>query len=47
MQELMHGFAVMSIYFAVAATIALTSRLLIKIPDEIFRKTLHFIFYSL
>ncbi len=43
MQELMRGFAVMSIYFAVAATTALTMRLLIKIPDEIFRKTLHFI----
>ncbi len=43
MQELLHGYAVLSIYFAVVATIALTARLLIKIPDEIFRKTLHFI----
>ena len=43
MQELIHGYAVLSIYFAVVATIALTARLLVKIPDEIFRKTLHFI----
>ncbi len=43
MEELLHGFALMSIYFAVAATVALTARILIKIPDEVFRKTLHFI----
>ncbi len=43
MEELLHGFAVLSIYFACAATAALTVRLFIKIPDEIFRKTLHFI----
>ncbi len=43
MEDLLHGFGVLSIYFAVAATLALSARVLVKIPDEIFRKTLHFI----
>ena len=44
MQEFLHGAGVVCIYFAVAASAALLARKLIKIPDEIFRKTLHFIF---
>lgn len=43
MQELLQGFGVLSIYFAIAASVALLCRFFIKIPDEIFRKTLHFI----
>lgn len=43
LQELLHGFGVMSVYFIIAATVALTCRAFIKIPDEVFRKTLHFI----
>ena len=43
MQELLQGFGVLSIYFAIAASSALLCRFLIKIPDEVFRKTLHFI----
>ena len=43
MQEFLHGAGVVCIYFAVAASAALLARKLIKIPDEIFRKTLHFI----
>ena len=43
MQEFLHGAGVLCIYFAVAASAALISRKLIKIPDELFRKILHFI----
>lgn len=43
LQELLSGFGALSVYFAVAATTVLTLRLLIRIPDEIFRKTLHFV----
>jgi len=43
MQEFFHGVGIVCIYFAVAASAALWARKLIKIPDEIFRKTLHFI----
>lgn len=43
MQEFLHGAGVVCIYFAAAASAALLARKLIKIPDEIFRKTLHFI----
>lgn len=43
LQELLQGFGVMSIYFIIAASAALLSRAFIKIPDEIFRKLLHFI----
>jgi len=43
MQEFLHGAGVVCIYFAAAASAALLTRKLIKIPDEIFRKTLHFI----
>lgn len=43
MQELLHGAAIVCIYFAVAASTMLTLRRLLKIPNELFRKTLHFI----
>ncbi len=37
----MHGANVLLAYFAVAATAALLCRVLISIPDELFRKLLH------
>jgi len=43
MQEFLHGTGVVCMYFAIAASAALCARKLIKIPDEVFRKTLHFI----
>lgn len=43
MQELLHGAAVVCVYYVVAASIMLILRRLIKIPDELFRKILHFI----
>lgn len=43
MQELWTGVGVIIIYFAIAASVALGSRVCIKIPDELFRKILHFI----
>ena len=43
MQELLHGAAVVCIYFAVGASVMLILRRLIRIPDELFRKILHFI----
>ena len=43
MQDILHGAQVVCIYFALAATTALMARKTIKIPDEIFRKSLHFI----
>lgn len=42
-QELLHGFGVLSLYFIIAASTVLLCRFLIKIPNEIFRKTLHFV----
>ena len=41
MQELFHGVAALLLYFVAAASTALISRVLIKIPDELFRKILH------
>lgn len=41
MQELLRGLAATLLYFAVAAGTALTCRALIRIPNELFRKTLH------
>jgi hypothetical protein len=41
MQELLHGLLALLIYFIVAAGLALTCRVLIRIPDELFRKILH------
>ena len=43
MQEFLHGAGVVCIYFVVAASVALWARKMIKIPDELFRKILHFI----
>lgn len=43
MQELFHGVGAVLCYLIPAAAIMLTSRKLFKIPDELFRKILHFI----
>lgn len=43
MVEFLIGFAILCGYFLVCATIAFILRKTIKIPDELFRKTLHFI----
>ena len=37
------GFGILALYFVSAAGIALTVRVFISIPDELFRKILHFI----
>ncbi|MBQ3136472.1 MAG: phosphatidate cytidylyltransferase [Clostridia bacterium] len=42
-RELLHGFGILSVYFIIAASTVLLCRFLIKIPNEIFRKTLHFV----
>lgn len=41
MQEFLIGTGWVVLYFILAASIALTCRFFFKIPDEIFRKTLH------
>lgn len=43
MQELLHGTSVFALYILPAAAIMLISRKFLKIPDELFRKILHFI----
>ena len=43
MQELLHGAASVCLYILPAAAVMLTARWLLKIPDELFRKILHFI----
>jgi len=43
MQEFLHSASIVCIYFIVAATIMFSARKLIKIPDELFRKLLHFV----
>ena len=43
MNSFLHGTAVIMLYIVVAAGIMLPARKLIKIPDELFRKILHFI----
>lgn len=43
MQELLRGAGAVCLYFIVAASIMLTLRWFIRIPDELFRKILHFI----
>ena len=43
MEEFLFGTAILVGYFIVCALSALALRLLFKIPDEVFRKTLHFI----
>ena len=43
MQEFLNGVLLLIIYFISCATIALVCRKMIKIPNELFRKILHFI----
>ncbi len=43
MQEFFNGLLILIIYFISCATIALVCRKMIKIPNELFRKILHFI----
>ena len=43
MQELLHGVLIFALYLIPAAAIMLTARTFLKIPDELFRKILHFI----
>ena len=43
MQSFLHGALITLLYIAVAAAIMLPARKLIRIPDELFRKLLHFI----
>lgn len=43
MQEFLHGAGIVCIYFVIAASSIFTVRWLTKIPDELFRKILHFI----
>lgn len=41
MQEMLYGAGIVCIYFVVAASVMLTLRWFIRIPDELFRKILH------
>ena len=43
MQELLHGASVFAMYVIPAASVMMLSRQLLNIPDELFRKILHFI----
>ena len=43
MKEFLTGLAILCVYFLICASVALLFRKTVKIPDEIFRKTLHFI----
>ena len=43
MQELLHGAFIFALYLIPAAVIMLTVRKFMNIPDELFRKILHFI----
>lgn len=43
MQELLHGAGIVCVYYVVAASIMLTARWFLTIPDEVFRKALHFV----
>ena len=43
MQELMNGLGTMGMYIIPAGIIMLLARIFLKIPDELFRKILHFI----
>ena len=47
MPELMEGTKAVLLYFSVAATSALGARMLIRIPDELFRKILRCILLGL
>lgn len=41
MQQILQGTGILIMYFVIAASCAIGSRFLIKIPDELFRKILH------
>lgn len=43
MNEFFIGFFILITYYAVMATVAIILRLTLKIPNEVFRKILHFI----
>ncbi len=43
MNELIRGAGSVCLYFVIAAFVMLSLRRLLRIPDEVFRKTLHFI----
>ena len=43
MQAFWHGAGAVGLYFAIAASTAFLLRFLVRIPDEMFRKGLHFI----
>ena len=43
MQELLHGAYIFALYLAPMAVVMLSARKFLKIPDELFRKILHFI----
>ena len=43
MEEILHGICVFALYLLPVAVIMLTARAFLKIPDELFRKILHFI----
>ncbi len=43
MQELLLGLGTVCLYYVVLAAVAISLRFLVKIPDELFRKLLHFI----
>ena len=43
MQDFLHGTGMVLLYYVIAASTAFTCRILTRIPDELFRKGLHFI----
>lgn len=43
MVDILIGFSILAIYFIVCASLGVSCRKLFKIPDEIFRKILHFV----
>ena len=43
MQDMVHGAWIILVYFVIAASVMLTLRRLVRIPDELFRKILHFV----
>lgn len=46
MNEFLIGTGILCLYFLIAAVIAIIFRKLLNIPDELFRKILHFILLS-
>lgn len=43
MEEFLHGVLVFVLYLTPAAVILFSARTFLKIPDELFRKILHFV----